>query len=104
MKKVIISLVMILTLCFSTLTVSAATNGCDDNTHASLVLYSKNLAYRVKTGEHIITDAEGRDSACYIYTEYYAVRYYCTACGLFVDTTTTSTNVHGHTGCPSYTG
>ena len=74
-RILVASLILMVTVLSYNMDVLAASD-CEHH----YVTFSKNLEYREKTGEHVVTLANGLQATCYIYKEYYRVVEICDIC------------------------
>lgn len=93
MKRKLVGVMTAVLILTNSITVFASTKQCESGTHSPLVLYSRELVARTKTGEHVVS-IDGREAVCYIYTESYNVTYYCQTCGAYLHSTVNDTDVH----------
>lgn len=81
-KRIMASMLLALTIVSNGITVMAS-GGCTTGSHQSPALYESIFRYRVKTDEHEVILSNGMSAVCYVYTEYYDNRYYCSSCNTY---------------------
>lgn len=92
-KKVLATMMVVVSVLMNCMVVSAAEVEYCDSCGARLPVYSRDFRYREMTGQHTV-DVNGRQAICFIYTEYFEVRYYCSDCKRYEVTTEVVEDVH----------
>lgn len=75
LRAIVVSLILMGTVMAYDMNVLAA-SGCDHH----YVVFSRNLQYREKIGEHVVSLPNGMQATCYLYNEHYTVVEICDRC------------------------